>query len=108
MARYGNGPSTSSRDALSAIAMRFRRVLLFACRMNHVPPYLFLSREDDDDVRDIGKHDFRSVLLHPMRSNRKKVLSGRERSSNKIIVLGGRDLTINNCDKSFLKDMIKY
>ena len=27
-------------------------------------PYLFLSREDDDDVTDIGKHDFRSVLLH--------------------------------------------
>ena len=30
---------------------------------------LFLSREDDDDVRDIGKHDFRSVLLQPMLSN---------------------------------------
>ena len=37
--------------------------------MNHVPPYLFLSREDDDDVRDTEKHDFRSVLLHPMLSN---------------------------------------
>ena len=37
--------------------------------MNHIPPYLFLSREDDDDVRDIGKHDFRSVLIHPMLSN---------------------------------------
>ena len=23
-----------------------------------IPPYLFLSREDDDDVRDIGKHRF--------------------------------------------------
>ena len=33
------------------------------------PPYLFLSRDDDDDVRDIGKHGFRSVLLHPMLSN---------------------------------------
>ena len=39
--------------------------------MNHVPPYIFLSRENDDDVRDIGKHDFRSVLLHPMLSNAK-------------------------------------
>ena len=29
---------------------------------------LFLSREVDDDVRDIGKHDFRSVLLHLMLS----------------------------------------
>ena len=27
---------------------------------------VFLSREDDDDVRDIGKHDFCSVLLHPI------------------------------------------
>ena len=31
--------------------------------MKHIPPYLFLSREDDDDV---GKHDFPSVLLHSM------------------------------------------
>ena len=30
---------------------------------------LFLSREDDDDIRDIGKDDFGSVLLHPMLSN---------------------------------------
>ena len=37
--------------------------------MNHIPPYLFLSREDDDVVTDIGKHDFRSVLLHPMFHN---------------------------------------
>ena len=37
--------------------------------MNHIPPYLFRSREDDDDVRDIGKHDFRSVELHPLLSN---------------------------------------
>ena len=36
----------------------------------HIPPYLFLSREDDvDDVRDIGKHDFRSVLCHSLLSN---------------------------------------
>ena len=35
--------------------------------MRFIPPYLFLSREDDDDVRvNIGKHDFRSVLLHLM------------------------------------------
>ena len=37
--------------------------------MNHVPPYLFLSRENDDGDRDIGKHDFRSVLLHSMLLN---------------------------------------
>ena len=35
----------------------------------HIPPYLFLSQEDDDDVTDIGKHDFRWVLLHHMLSN---------------------------------------
>ena len=35
-----------------------------------IPPYLFLSREDDDDdVRAIGKHDFRSVLCHSLLSN---------------------------------------
>ena len=32
----------------------------------HIAPYIFLSREDDDDFRDIGKHDFRSVLPHPI------------------------------------------
>ena len=42
----------------------------------HIPPYLFLSWEDDHDVRDVGKHDFRSVLLHPMLS-----------SSNLMVVL---------------------
>ena len=31
----------------------------------HILPYLFLSREDYDDVRDAGKRDFRSVLLYP-------------------------------------------
>ena len=46
----------------------YRRVLL-VCGMDHIPPYLFLSREDDDDVRDNGKDDFRSVLLHPMLTN---------------------------------------
>ena len=47
----------------------YRRVIPFVCSMNHIPPYLFRSREDDDDVRDMGKHDFRSVLLLPMLSN---------------------------------------
>ena len=43
---------------------------LFAVRtMNHIPPYLFLSREDDNDVREIEKHDLRLVLLHSMLSN---------------------------------------
>ena len=37
--------------------------------MNHIPPCLFLSRGDEDDIRDIGKHDFRAVLLYPMLSN---------------------------------------
>ena len=35
----------------------------------HIAPYLFLSREDDDDVRDIGKHDFPSVLPYPTSFN---------------------------------------
>ena len=37
--------------------------------MNHIPPYSFRSRKDDDDVRDMGKHDFRSVEPHPLLSN---------------------------------------
>ena len=66
MAEYENGRSTSSRYALSAMLCDlFTSTSLW---LQHVPPYLFLSREDDDDVRDIGKHDFRSVLLHPMLS----------------------------------------
>ena len=65
MAEYGDGRSTSSRDAFSAITMRF----IFVCCMNHIPPYLVLSREDDDDVTDLGKHDFHSVLLQPMLSS---------------------------------------
>jgi len=35
----------------------------------HITPYLFLLRDDDNEVREIGKHDFRSVLLHPMLAN---------------------------------------
>ena len=34
----------------------YRRVLLFVCGMNHIPPYLFMSRVHEDDVRD---NDFR-------------------------------------------------
>ena len=33
--------------------------MLFLCRKNHIPPFLFRLREDDDDIRDIRKHDFR-------------------------------------------------
>ena len=47
-----------------AIAEREHPLKKLIDRLN-IPPYLFLSREDDDDVRDIRKHDFRSVLLHP-------------------------------------------
>ena len=31
--------------------------------------YLFLSLEDNDDVIDIGNHDFGTVLLHALLSN---------------------------------------
>ena len=47
---------------------------VYSMSMSHILPYVFLSREDDDDVRDIGKHDFRSVLLHPMLSNANRQL----------------------------------
>ena len=45
------------------------RVLIFTCSMSHIRPYLFSSPEAEDDVRDIGKNDFPSVLLQPMLSN---------------------------------------
>ena len=48
----------------------YRRVLLLVCSINRKTIdrciQFSLSRENDDDVRDIGKHDFRSV---PMLSN---------------------------------------
>ena len=81
MAEYGDGRSTCSRDTLSACYCDaiYRRVLLFVCSMNHMPPnFFFLSGEDDDDVRNIGKHDFRSVLLHPMLSNANLLVISRE------------------------------
>ena len=68
MAEYGDGRLTSSRDTLSGIAI-YRRVMLFICSMNHIPPCLFLSREDDDELRDLGKHDCLSVLLQPVLFN---------------------------------------
>ena len=67
MAGYGDGRSTSSRDALFAIAI-YRRVLLFVWSFNQIPPCLFRSRKDGNDFRDIEKHDFRTVLRHPMSS----------------------------------------
>ena len=74
--KYGgiwSSRSTSSRDALSADCDPiYRRVLLFVCGANHIPLYLLLSLQDDDDVRDIGKRDFRPVILRPMLSNAKR------------------------------------
>ena len=35
----------------------------------HILPYSFLSREDDNEVEHIERHDFSSVLLDPMLSN---------------------------------------
>ena len=36
----------------------------------------FMSREGDHDVRDIGKHDFRSAIPRPMLSNANRLLEG--------------------------------
>ena len=38
-------------------------------RPSPYPAEVISATEDDDNVRDIGKHDFPSVLLHPMLSN---------------------------------------
>lgn len=36
------------------------RELVFVCSMNNIRSHLFLSREDEDDVRDTAKHDSQS------------------------------------------------
>ena len=42
----------------------------------HSPyPAIFLSREDEDGVREIRKEDFCSILLHPMLSNATPMLT---------------------------------
>ena len=66
---YGDSWSTCPGYALFTIA-----VLLFICSINHIPAYLFLSWDDNDDVRNIGKHDF-FFLLHPIWSRYNKVNS---------------------------------
>lgn len=47
-----DGRSASSSDAI------YRRILLFVYSLNHSSRYLFLSREHDDVVKDIGKPIF--------------------------------------------------
>ena len=54
--------------------------------MNHIPPYLFRSRKDDGGARGIGKHDFRSVLLHLMLSNAKHVGDPKQRIGGNVDV----------------------
>ena len=48
-----------------------------------IPTYLFLSREHDDDVTDIGKNNLRSVQLDPLLSNADHLLLGAMRSTKK-------------------------
>ena len=75
-----------------------RRVLFFVGRMNQIPPYLFLSRKGDEDTRDLGKHDFRSVLLQPTLFHHKKMLSVKGQSTHKIIVLGEKQNKISTLE----------
>ena len=56
-------------SSINFIAIKERASLGEVDRSSPYPAILFLSREDDDDGRDIGKHHFRSVLLHPALSN---------------------------------------
>jgi len=47
----------------------YRGVLVFVWSINPFSTTLISLTEDDDDVRDIGKHDLRSVLIHPILPN---------------------------------------
>ena len=70
MAGYGEGQSTSSRDALSADCDPiYRRVLRFVCGMNPAYSAMFILVTTITSDRDIGKHDFCSVPLHPVLSS---------------------------------------
>ena len=51
---FFNGWSLCCCDAI------YSRVLILVCRMNHIPPRLFMCQGDDD---------FRSILIHPMLRN---------------------------------------
>ena len=94
MAGYGGGRSTSSRDALPAIASRFldRYFSLFAAWtiFHHI---YFLSREGDHDVRVIGKHDFCSALPHPLLSNANGLLGGRRDTLWRLLKSAGIKLS---------------
>ena len=60
----------TKRSNRQEIASQQQRVSLEEVdRPSPYPTTFCLSRTGDDDVRVIGKHDFRSVLLHPMLSN---------------------------------------
>ena len=63
-----NSRSTSSCDLCCCDGI-YQRVRLFVCSMNYIPLYLFPSRKDDRDIKDLGKHDFPWVLLRPVLPN---------------------------------------
>ena len=65
--------------------------LCFYC-MNHIPPYLFLSPEDNDDVRDIGRHDFRSILLYHMFTSANRMCTLADPTLNQVLFLAVRKL----------------
>ena len=70
MAEYGSCcKQRSTGQSINRIAIAERASLEEVDGPFPYPAIFIQSREDDDDVRDIRKHDFRSVLLHPMLSN---------------------------------------
>ena len=71
MAEYGDHQSISARDERDAFLLLWCDLSRTTCLCLQHEHYsaIFLSREDDDEVRDIGIHDFCSVLLHPVLPN---------------------------------------
>ena len=56
----------------------------------YIPPHLFLSQEDDNDVRDNGNRDFRSVPTHPMLSNANHLTIQPKVSTRKYLMMRSR------------------
>lgn len=46
-----------------------------------------MSLEDTNDVRDIDRHDFRSVLLHPMLYNANRDMNGMQKRPSSCLKL---------------------
>ena len=117
MGEYGDGRSTSSRDGLSDIAMRFidEYSVLFVCSMNHIPPYIIhvchdnttMTSETSENTIRFSVLGFDLVLVYPMLANRVMLAfftSFKWKTSNSfptIFIFSDFTIRIVNCQSAF-------